>query len=139
MPIKVLGLLHSGVRIPPGDDDVTKARSVYGDLLGLEVDGERPHIPEIPGFWVNLHAGDRGQQIHVFGADGQSPRARSATQDPTRPHLAFAVEDIVEAHAELTSRGIELRQCESSTGAASLLFFFEDALGNMIQLPQSPS
>ena len=60
MPIKVLGLLHSGVRIPPGDDDVTKARAVYGDLLGLEVDGESPHILEIPGFLVNLHAGDRG-------------------------------------------------------------------------------
>ena len=139
MPIKVLGLLHSGVRIPPGDDDVTKARAVYGDLLGLEVDGERPHIPEIPGFWVNLHAGDRGQQIHVFGADGQSPRARSATQDPTRPHLAFAVEDIDEAKADLTSRGIEFWIFESLTGAASLQVFFEDGLGNMIELQQPPS
>ena len=50
MPIKVVGLLHAGVRIPPGDDDVTKACAFYGDLLGLEVDAERGHIPGIPSF-----------------------------------------------------------------------------------------
>ena len=72
-------------------------------------------------------------------ADDQSPRARSATQDPTRPHLAFGVEDIDEAKAELTSRGIEFWIFESLTGAASLQVFFEDGLGNMIELQQPPS
>ena len=139
MPIKVLGLLHTGVRIPPGDDDVTAARAFYGDLLGLEVDAERGHIPGIPGFWVNIRAGDRGQQIHVFGSDGQSPRARSEKQDPTRPHVALAVEDLDEAKAELTRRGIEFWVYESLVGKESLQVFFEDGFGNMIELQQSPS
>ena len=52
MAIKILSLLHAGVRIPPEDEDVAKARAVYGDLLGLEFDEERGHIAGIPGFWV---------------------------------------------------------------------------------------
>ena len=139
MPIKVLGLLHAGLRIPPGDDDVTEARTIYGDLLGLEVDDERGHIPGIPGFWVNIHDGDRGQQLHVFGAHGQSPRARSEKQDPTRPHVALAVEDIDEAKAELTTRGIEFWVYEALVGKASVQVFFEDGFGNMIELQQAPS
>lgn len=138
MPIKVKGLLHAGVRIPPGDDDVAKATAFYGDLLGLEVDTERGHIPGIPGFWVNVQPGDRGQQIHVFGAEGKSPRAHSEKQDPTRPHMAFAVEDIEEAKAELSRRGIEFWIFESLVGKASLQVFFEDGFGNMVELQQAP-
>ena len=137
MAITVLSLLHTGVRIPPGDDEVAKAHACYGELLGLEVDTERGDIPGIPGFWVNIRAGDRGQQIHVFGADGQSPRARSEKEDPTRPHLAFAVADLEEAKAELSRRGIEFWVYESLVGKASLQVFFEDGLGNMIELQQA--
>ena len=138
MPIKVVGLLHAGVRIPPGDDDVTRAGAFYGDLMGLEVDAERGHIPGIPGFWVNIRPGDRSQQIHVFGSDGQSSRAYSEKQDPTRPHVAFAVEDIDEAKAELTRRDIEFWVFESLVGKQSLQVFVEDAFGNMIELQQAP-
>ncbi len=138
MGIKVVGLLHAGMRIPPGDDDVTGARAFYGDLLGLEIDEERGHIPGIPGFWVNIRAGDRGQQVHIFGADGQSPRARSEREDPTRPHIAFAVENLDEAKAELSERGIEYWVFESLVGTASLQVFFEDGFGNMIEFQQAP-
>jgi catechol 2,3-dioxygenase-like lactoylglutathione lyase family enzyme len=139
MPIKVLGLLHAGLRIMPGDDDVTRASAFYGDLLGLEIDGERGHIPGIPGFWLNLRPGDRSQQIHIFGSDGRSPRARSEKHDPTRPHIALAVEDIDEARAELTRRGIEYWIYESLVGSESLQVFFEDGFGNMIELQQPPA
>jgi catechol 2,3-dioxygenase-like lactoylglutathione lyase family enzyme len=138
MAINVLGLLHAGVRIPSGDEDVSRANDVYGDLLGLEVDAERGHIPGIPGFWVNVRPGDRSQQIHIFGSDGQSPRAYSEKQDPTRPHIAFAVEDIEEAKAELTNRNIEFWVFESLVGTTSLQIFFEDGFGNMIELQQAP-
>jgi catechol 2,3-dioxygenase-like lactoylglutathione lyase family enzyme len=137
MGIKVVGLLHAGMRIPPGDSDVSGARAFYGDLLGLEIDEERGHIAGIPGFWVNIRAGDRGQQIHIFGAEGQSPPARSAKQDPTRPHIALAVEDIDAAKAELNDRGIEYWVYESLVGTASLQVFFEDGFGNMIELQQA--
>jgi catechol 2,3-dioxygenase-like lactoylglutathione lyase family enzyme len=137
MTIKITGLLHAGLRIPPGDEDVSKASAFYGDLLGLEMDTGRGHIPGIPGFWVNVRPGDRAQQIHIFGSDGQSPRAYSEKQDPTRPHIAFAVEDIEEAKAELTQRNIEFWIFESLVGAASLQIFFEDGFGNMIELQQA--
>ena len=136
MPIKILGLLHTGLRIPPGDDDVSKAEDFYTDLLGLEFDPERGDIQGIPGFWVNVRDGDRGQQVHIMGADGQSPRARSEVQDPTRPHLAFAVEDIDAAMAELTRHEIEFWVYESLVADASHQVFFEDPFGNMIELQQ---
>lgn len=138
MAIKVLGLMHAGIRIPAGADDTTKAGAIYGDLLGLEFDQARGDIAGIPGFWVNIKPGDRGQQIHVFGADGQSPAAHSQKQDPTRPHVAFAVEDIEEAKAELGRRDIEFWIFESLVGKASLQVFFEDGFGNMIELQQAP-
>ncbi len=137
MGIKVVGLMHAGVRIAPGEGDVAAALDVYRDLLGLEVDAERPDIPGIPGFWVNIAAGDRGQQVHVFGAVGASPRARSAKQDPTRPHLAFTVQDLEEAKGELTRRGIEFWIYEGLVGATSEQVFFEDGFGNMIELQQA--
>ena len=136
MAIKILSLLHAGVRIPAGDEEVSMAKAVYGDLLGLEFDEGRGHIADIPGFWVNIKPGERGQQIHVFGANGQSPRAHSKKQDPTRPHIAFAVENIDEAKAELTDRDIEFWVFESLVGNQSLQIFFEDGFGNMIELQE---
>ena len=139
MPIKVLSLLHTGIRIPTGDDEVAAAHAVYTDLLGLERDPERGDIMGIPGFWANIRAGDRGQQIHIMGAEGASPAARSDKQDPTRPHVALAVDDIEEAKAELTRRGIEFWVYESLVGKGSLQVFFEDGCGNMIELQQGAS
>jgi len=137
MPIKVLALLHTGVRIPTADENLTAAHAVYSDLLGLEVDPNRGDIQGIPGFWSNIRDGDRGQQIHIMGSDGASPAARSEKQDPTRPHVALAVEDIEQAKAELTSRGIEFWVYESLVGKGSLQVFFEDGCGNMIELQQA--
>ena len=45
-------------------------------------------------------------QIHLMGAVGESPVARNAEEDPTRPHVALAVEDINEARRELEERGV---------------------------------
>ena len=137
MGIKVVGLMHAGVRIAPDDEAVEAALDVWSDLLGLQVDRKRPHIPGIPGFWVNLAKGDRSQQIHVFGAKGKSPPARSRKQDPTRAHLAFVVEDLEEAKRELESREIEFWIYESLVGRASEQVFFEDGFGNMIELQQA--
>jgi len=136
MPIKVVGLLHTGIRIPTGDDDLAAAHAVYCDLLGLEVDDKRGHIQGVPGFWSNIRSGDRGQQIHIMGSDGASPAARSEKQDPTRPHVAFAVEDIDGAKAELTRLGIEFWVYESLVGKKSVQVFFEDGCSNMIELQQ---
>ena len=73
-----------------------------------------------------------------MGAEGESPVARSSKQDPTRMHIALAVEDIAEARAELTRQGVEFWVYESLVGRNSDQVFFEDPFGNMIELQQQP-
>jgi glyoxylase I family protein len=138
MGIEITQLLHAGVRIGPSDDDVARATDFYGGLLGLQRDGERPHIPTIPGFWVNVKDGDRGQQIHIMGAEGKSRAARSDKHDPTRQHLAFAVRDLDAARQELEGRDIEFWVYEGLVGRGSDQVFFEDPFGNVIELQQDP-
>ncbi len=136
MPIRITKLLHAGVRVGPGDDNVKKALDFYGGLLGLEADRHRPFIPGIPGHWMNINEGDRSQQIHIFGAEGISPMGRSEKEDPTRHHIAYAVADLDEAERELKTRGIYYWIYDSLVGNASKQIFFEDPFGNMIELQQ---
>lgn len=135
MALKITGLMHTGLRIGPSDEDIAKAEAFYGDLLGLKNDEKRPNIPGIPGFWAELPG---KQQIHIMGAEGQSPVARSDKQDPTRMHIALLVEDINEAREELTRQGVDFWVYESLVGRNSDQVFFEDPFGNMFELQEPP-
>jgi catechol 2,3-dioxygenase-like lactoylglutathione lyase family enzyme len=137
MTISVTGLLHAGIRIGPTAEDEATAKSFYQDLLGLETDGKRPYIEGIPGFWSNVNGtGDRSQQVHIMGAEGASPVARSAKQDPTRAHVAFSVADLEAAKSELTAKGVDWWEFKALVGNSSSQVFFEDPFGNMIELQQ---
>ena len=136
MAIKVTGLLHAGLRIRPDAAEVEKAVDFWTDLMGMEKDTQRPHVPTIPGAWINVQAGDRGQQLHLLGADGRSAAARSEMEDPSRAHLAFAVADLAQAQAELQRKGVHYWVYESLVGSGSRQVFFEDPFGNMIELQQ---
>lgn len=136
MAIRITKLLHAGVRVGPGDENVKKALDFYEGLLGLERDQYRPYVPGIPGHWMNVNEGDRSLQIHLFGAEGVSPMGRNAKEDPTRHHIAYAVEDLAEAERELKARGIDYWIYEALVGNASKQVFFEDPFGNMIELQQ---
>ena len=136
MPIRITKLLHAGVRVGPGDENVKKALDFYGGLLGLQADEYRPYVPGIPGYWMNVNEGDRSLQIHLFGAEGVSPMGRSEKEDPTRHHIAYAVADLAEAERELKARGIYYWTYEALVGTASKQVFFEDPFGNMIELQQ---
>lgn len=139
MAIQVTALMHAGLRVGRSDEDIAKAKAFYQDMLGLETDGDRPEIPGIPGFWSNLNSGAQPQQVHIMGAEGASPVSRSARQDPTRAHLAFAVADMGAALAELDRRGVEYWIYESLVGRDSNQVFLEDPFGNMIELQQAKS
>ena len=123
MPIRITKLLHAGVRVGPGDENVKKALDFYEGLLGLQRD---EYVKE----------GDRSLQVHLFGAEGVSPLGRSPKEDPTRHHVAYAVADLAEAERELGARGIYYWIFESVVGAGSKQVFFEDPFGNMIELQQ---
>ena len=136
MAIKVLELHHHGIRMGKEDEDVEKARTFYGDVLGLETDAGRPTIPGIPGFWMYVGEGENTAQIHLMGAVGTSPVARSEKEDPTHPHVALAVEDIQEAKRDLDARGIWYWQIEGLVGQGSDQIFVRDPFDNVIELHQ---
>ena len=73
MPIRITKLLHAGVRVGPGDENVKKALDFYEGLLGLQRDEYRPYVAGVPGHWMNVKEGDRSLQVHLFGAEGVSP------------------------------------------------------------------
>jgi catechol 2,3-dioxygenase-like lactoylglutathione lyase family enzyme len=136
MPIKVLELHHHGIRIGKTDEAVEQARQFYTDVLGLQTDTGRPNIPGIPGFWLYVGNDQNTTQIHLMGAVGMSPMARSAKEDPTIPHVALAVEDIQEAKRELEQRGIWHWQIQGLVGQYSYQVFVQDPFGNVIELHQ---
>jgi catechol 2,3-dioxygenase-like lactoylglutathione lyase family enzyme len=136
MPIKVLELHHHGIRIGTSDEDVAKARNFYTNVLGLETDAGRPNIRGIPGFWMYVGDAQHTTQIHLMGAEGRSPMARSDLEDPTIPHVALAVEDIAEAKRELDSQGVWYWQIQGLVGNYSDQVFVRDPFGNVIELHQ---
>jgi catechol 2,3-dioxygenase-like lactoylglutathione lyase family enzyme len=136
MAIKITRLLHAGIRVAPDEASVAHAEKFYRDVLGLSADRARPDIPGIPGFWFNIGNSTAEMQVHVMGAEGKSPVARSDQHDPARPHLALAVEDLGEAKNELERRGIKYWIFGGLVGSASEQVFFEDGAGNVIELQQ---
>ena len=136
MTIKIKKLLHIGVRVDPDENSINEANAFYADVLGLQIDTQRPEIKGIPGFWVNMSDGDRTQQVHVIGATGAAPVSRSKTEDPTRMHIAFAVENIDAARSLLAKKRVEYWEYGGLVGQASLQIFFEDPCGNMIELQE---
>lgn len=133
MPIEVLEIHHTGVRVDAGAQLLDATEAFYKDVLGLERDAKRPTIPGIPGAWINV--GEVGQ-IHLIGGAQPSPVAKGPGQDPTRPHVAFAVRDIVATRAELDRMGAPYWVIEGLTSPDSTQVFMNDPCGNMVELHQ---
>ena len=133
MAVKVLELHHHGVRVGPTEPDVSRALAFYRDVLGLTPDEGRPHIPYVPGFWMDV--GGKAQ-IHLMGASGTSKVAKGEGKDPTNPHVALAVADIQEAKKELDRLGAAYWTIVGLTGPDAEQVFLNDPFGNMIELHQ---
>ena len=133
MAVKVLEIHHTGVRVDAGAQLLGATQDFYADILGCESDRGRPTIPGIPGAWINV--GEVGQ-IHLIGGAQPSPVAKGPGQDPTRPHVAFAVASIVETRAELDRMGMKYWVIEGLTSPDSTQLFMNDPCGNMVELHQ---
>jgi catechol 2,3-dioxygenase-like lactoylglutathione lyase family enzyme len=133
MAVKVLELHHHGIRVGPSPEEVARARKFYGDVLGLDHDPGRPHIPTIDGYWMDVGG---TAQIHLMGVDGVSRFAKGPDRDPSRPHVALAVASIDETEKELKRLGVEYWLAESVVGPDSRQIFMYDPSGNMIELHQ---
>ena len=133
MAIKVLEIHHAGVRIDADDRTMGALESFYADVLGLRKDEGRPEIPGIPGMWINV--GEVGQ-IHLIGGDLPSRLAQGPGKDPTVPHVAFGVENIVETKAELDRMGADYWSLKGATGPDAEQLFLKDPCGNLVELHQ---
>ena len=133
MAVHVLELHHHGIRVAPDEAGLQKALAFYRDVLGLQADSGRPHIPAVPGYWMDV--GGRAQ-IHLMGARGASGLAKGPGQDPSLPHVALAVPDIQEAKRELDRLGVAYWSTVGITGPALEQIFLNDPAGNMIELHQ---
>jgi len=54
MTIEVTGMLHTGYRIGTDGDQVDTIVEFYKKVFQLDIDPNRPHIPTIPGAWIQL-------------------------------------------------------------------------------------
>ena len=133
MAVKVLELHHHGIRVGPSPADVKKALGFYQDVLGLQPDPGRPHIPTIDGYWMDVGG---TAQIHLMGVNGQSKFAKGPGRDPSTPHVALAVADIQETRKELDRLGVDYWVAESVVGPQSQQIFMKDPFDNMIELHQ---
>jgi len=75
-------------------------------------------------------------QIHLIGGDLPSRFAQGPGKDPTTPHVALAVENIVETKAELDRLGADYWSLKGATGPDAEQLFLNDPCGNMVELHQ---
>jgi catechol 2,3-dioxygenase-like lactoylglutathione lyase family enzyme len=135
MPIKVRELHHHAIPVPA--EKAAAVQDFYASVLGLDRDAGRPEIREIPGAW--MYVGEDAAptaQIHIMGVNGVPSFAKSEQENPTRPHVALAVDDIQEAKAELERLNVPHWVIGGLVGADSIQIFLDDPAGNMIELHQ---
>ena len=137
MGLDVEGLMHVGYRIGAQADRVPAIVAFYKLVFNLDIDPNRPTIPTIPGAWVQLPDSSVKPQFHLMVADGVSPAARSARQDPTRTHIALVVKNLVEAKKHLEAVGVDYWVYGGLVGMNSDQVFFEDPTGNLFELQQT--
>jgi catechol 2,3-dioxygenase-like lactoylglutathione lyase family enzyme len=136
MGLEVEGLMHVGYRIGAQADQVPAIAAFYKSVFDLDIDPNRPTIPKIPGAWIQLPNSSVKPQFHLIVADGVSPAARSARQDPTRTHIALVVKDLAGAKTHLEAVGVDYWVYEGLVGMNSDQVFFEDPTGNLFELQQ---
>jgi catechol 2,3-dioxygenase-like lactoylglutathione lyase family enzyme len=130
MGIDVVELHHHSIRVDATPGNAEKALAFYTQTLGLQVDPQRPNIPNLPGYWLNV--GPIGQ-IHIMALDGAWKSASGPDKDPTVSHVALAVSNIDEAIAELDRTGVAY-WIEGVTGNKQV--FMKDPANNLVELHQ---
>ncbi len=133
MAVESVEIHHTGIRVDTAGVQLAATETFYKDVLGRGRDTRRPTIPGIPGAWINV--GEVGQ-IHLIGGEQPSPVAKGPGEDPTQPHVDFAVRDIVATRKELGRMSTKYRVIEGLTSPDSTQIFMNDPCGNMVELHQ---
>ena len=110
-----------------------EAKDYYRDVLNLTQDGGRWHIPGIHGYFLDIPS---DVQIHLLGSDGPSPYSQGPGKDPVENHVAFAVDDVAEAEAELTSLGVDYFVLDNVAAPELKQLFLRDPANNLVEIHQ---
>jgi glyoxylase I family protein len=117
------GIHHASVLV--GDTD--RALVFYRDILGLEIDPNRPDLG-YPGAWLQIGTA----QIHLLQLPNPEP-ARGHPQHPGRDrHLALSIKDLTPLKAALEQQGIPYTASRSGRNA----LFCRDPDGNGLEFVQ---
>jgi lactoylglutathione lyase len=118
--MKLAAVLHTGLTV----SDLERSIAFYRDILGLELvsrwDSAQPYLRTIVGFpdaelriaLLRL-PGSAAPSDHLIELlEYRTPRGvrgDARTCNPGNGHVAFMVEDVDRAHAELRARGVRFR------------------------------
>lgn len=120
--MRITRVNHAALNIPAG---IAEVEQFYTKLLGIPT-VPRQLPPEfadrVPGFWMQLG----NTQVHIIQAQLEG-RAR----EPMGPHIAFFVDNLDQAVAELAAAGVEYDRFAG-------FVFFADPAGNTIEFQQDP-
>lgn len=114
-------LLHVSVLI----SDLERSLHFYQDILGLDVDPQRPDLG-FPGAWLNLSGG----QIHLLQLENPDPVTDRPAHGGRDRHFAVSVDNLSDIKIKLNSHGV--RYTESKSGRLAL--FVRDPDGNAVEL-----
>ena len=134
MALKSVEFHHASVRAAATQEAVDVTARFYTEVMGFKVDDSRPFVKDAPGYWLDDPSGRA--QVHVIGAEGVSAFAKRPDQDATKPHVAYGVEDIHEAMAELDGMGVRYWVLKGLTNPDFIQVYFDDPSGNMIEIHQ---
>ena len=105
--------------------DTAVALKFYADILGLELDPERPDLG-YPGAWLRVS----GQQIHLLELPNPDPIDGRPTHGGRDRHLALSVDDLEILHRHLDQAGFPCTWSRSGRPA----LFCRDPDGNAVEL-----
>lgn len=105
--------------------DMARSLEFYRDLLGLEVDPERPDLG-FPGAWLKLDGG----QIHLLQLPNPDPTDGRPEHGGRDRHTALRIDDFELMKTRLDMMGIPYTQSRSGRPA----LFCRDPDGNAIEL-----
>ncbi len=104
--------------------DTERALAFYRDVLGLEVDSERPDLG-FPGAWLKVGEAS----IHLLELPNPDPVAGRPEHGGRDRHVALAVDDIEALIASLDGAGIAYTRSRSGRAAV----FCRDPDGNALE------
>lgn len=119
---RFLGIHHASVLVA----DTQRSLAFYRDVLGLELNPERPDLP-FPGAWLNV---GRGQQIHLLELPNPDPVDSRPAHGGRDRHTALLVSGTDAIAAALERAAVPFTWSRSGRRA----LFCRDPDGNTLEL-----